>query len=70
MAAKKIPLSTWAAENYNPPPSAYLLRKWMQSGEIYPAPELVGKTYYVASTATRGQAAARPTLVDRLKRAA
>lgn len=70
MAAKKIPLTAWAAEQYNPPPSAYLLRKWMQAGEIYPAPELVGKTYYVERDATRGRAAARPSLVDRLKRAA
>lgn len=67
---KKVPLAAWAASRYDPPPSAWVLRKWVRHGEIYPVPELVGKTYYVEQNATRGQDGARPSLVERLKRAA
>lgn len=53
MSTKKIPLATWAAARYDPAPSAWVLRKWVRAGEIYPPPELVGKTYYVSENARR-----------------
>lgn len=49
----KIPLTEWAARRYDPPPSAWVLRKWVRAGEIYPPPELVGKTYFVHTNARR-----------------
>jgi hypothetical protein len=50
---KKIPLTAWASSRYDPPPSAWVLRKWVREGEIYPPPELVGSKYYVSETAKR-----------------
>lgn len=49
----KITLAAWAADRYDPPPSAYVLRKWVRDGQIHPAPELVGKAYYVDPKARR-----------------
>lgn len=64
----KIPLTEWASRNYDPPPSAWVLRKWARAGQITPAPERVGAAYYVDDTARR-QLNPRPSLVERLKTA-
>lgn len=64
----KILLVDWAAAQYNPPPSAYVLRSWRLAGQIVPAPEKVGSAYYVDESARR-QLKPRPTLVQRLKAA-
>lgn len=73
----KILLSEWAKRRYDPPPSGWVLRKWVRRGEIVPMPELVGKSYYVETTARRivadaGSHAPQPaagglTLVQRLQ---
>lgn len=63
----KILLTDWAAQNYSPAPSAWVLRKWRRDGEIYPAPERVGSAYYVDSAAVR-QVDTREPLVSRLTR--
>lgn len=67
----KILLLDWAARNYSPPPSLWTLRKWARDGEISPAPEKVGRDYYVEESARRlvGGQPARLSLVDRLKAA-
>lgn len=36
MTPKKIPVATWAAQHYDPPPSAWVLRKWCRAGEFWP----------------------------------
>lgn len=61
----KIPLTTWAAKHYDPVPPLYTLRRWAREGEIVPAPELVGKAYYVDENARRLNAS-EPVLVERL----
>jgi hypothetical protein len=61
---KKIPLSTWAALKYSPTPSAWVLRRWCRDGEISPAPERVGREWYVLETATRGAAVSQPLPTD------
>lgn len=73
---KKIPLSTWAAERWDPPPSQWVLTQWVRKGEIHPPAEKVGARYYVLPTAQRltGNEAldsmtGRPSLVDRLRAA-
>jgi predicted site-specific integrase-resolvase len=71
--SKKILLSAWATSRYDPAPSAWVLRKWVREGQIYPTPELVGKAYYVEENARRITADARAltgSLVDRIKAAA
>lgn len=61
----KIPLREWAARRYDPIPSDFTLRRWAREGEIVPAPELVGKAYYVEEKAERLNT--RPqTLLDRI----
>jgi hypothetical protein len=66
--SKKVPLTKWASDRYDPAPSAWVLRKWVRQGEIFPPPELVGKAYYVDENARR-QTGERPSLVDRLRAA-
>lgn len=71
MTSKKITLTAWAETRYDPPPSAWVLRKWVREGQIHPAPELVGKAYYVEQTARRITGdMPRESLVDRLRAAA
>lgn len=65
---KKIKLSEWAARHYDPPPSQWVLRRWARDGEIHPAPERVGRDWYVSETARRGPLP-RLSLVDRLQSA-
>lgn len=73
----KITLKAWAAARYDPPPSLWTLRRWAREHELHPAPELVGKTYYIDENArrlsappdVRPSAAPKPTLVERLKAA-
>lgn len=75
---KKIPLTEWATRHYDPPPTPWVLRRWARDGEIAPAPERVGREWYVLETAHRGDSANAPTpdperrltLVERLQSAA
>ena len=50
---KKIMLSAWAAERYDPLPPLHTLRRWAREGKIYPKPELVGGEYMVLANAER-----------------
>lgn len=64
----KIKLSDWAARHYNPPPSMWVLRRWVRDSEIFPPPEKVGCSYYVEETATRlVENEPRRSLVERLQ---
>lgn len=49
----KLLLTEWAARQYSPPPSMFTLRRWARDGEIWPAPEKVGKSWMVDETAVR-----------------
>lgn len=49
----KITLTEWALRNYAPSPSIHTLRAWVASGQIYPAPERVGRMWMVDERATR-----------------
>lgn len=51
MTAKYIPIATWAARRYDPPPSKHTLRMWCRTGRITPAPEIVGREYRVREDA-------------------
>jgi hypothetical protein len=66
--SKRIPLTTWAARNYDPPPSDWVLRRWCRDGEIVPAPERVGREWYVREDARR-VSVATGALVARLRSA-
>jgi hypothetical protein len=60
---KLIPITTWAARTYDPPPSIHTLRKWAREGRISPAPQLAGREYRVMEDAVYVQAARlRPRL--------
>jgi len=61
----KVLLREWAAKRYSPVPPDFTLRRWARDGEIVPAPEKVGKFYYVDERAERIGSTA-PTLLDRL----
>lgn len=44
---KKITLEAWAKLHYDPPPGIATLRAWARDSKILPAPQKVGRTYYV-----------------------
>ena len=50
---KLVPVAVWAASRYDPPPPNRTLAEWCRDGEIYPAPERVGKGWRVLETARR-----------------
>ena len=62
----KVLLAAWAEKMYDPPPSAWVLRRWVLEGQISPPPERVGRAYYVKKDAVR-LASQRLTLVERLR---
>lgn len=68
MTQPKILLTAWAATQYSPAPSAWVLRRWARDGEIYPAPERVGRDWYVEPTARR-QTGQRLSVVQRMQHA-
>lgn len=49
----KITVAEWAARNYSQPPSHWVLGKWRREGQIYPAPERVGREWFVEENARR-----------------
>ena len=65
----KLLLSEWAAKRYTPAPSLFTLRKWARNGEIWPAPEKVGWSWYVDESAQRISSSpdAGLTLVQRMQ---
>jgi len=65
---KKITMTAWAAKMYDPIPKDSVLARWRREGQIFPAPERVGREWYVPEDARRliGSAPAT-TLLDRLK---
>lgn len=68
----KILLSHWATKRYSPAPSDFVLRKWCREGQIHPAPEKVGRDWYVDEKAERileRTGNPRRSLVDRLQHA-
>ncbi len=65
----KITVEQWAAKNYSKPPSSWVLGKWRREGQIHPAPERVGREWFVPEDARR-LVNTLPSLADRLKRAA
>jgi len=44
---KHIPLTIWASERFDPPPSIRTLRRWVRDGRIHPEPILAGREYRV-----------------------
>jgi hypothetical protein len=63
-----ILLGEWAARKISPTPSAWTLRQMVRSGKIDPQPVKIGKAYYVRPD-SQIVATARPTLLQRLRRA-
>ncbi|HJW23922.1 MAG TPA: excisionase [Rhodocyclaceae bacterium] len=47
----KIPLTEWAARNFDPPPHRNTLMKWRAEGYISPLPIYIGRSYYVDENA-------------------
>lgn len=69
LTSMKIKMRAWAAKHYDPPPSDWTLRRWAREGEIHPAPEKVGKDWYVDENAKRITDYVPPggALADRLR---
>lgn len=66
----KITLAEWAARHYTPAPTPWVLGQWRRASQIHPAPERVGREWYVEEDAERLTAdSLRPSLVRRLKSA-
>lgn len=65
--SKKVTLSAWAADQYDPPPADRTLRLWVKEGRIVPAPVKIGRTYYVSPNAKHIAEVMRESLVGRLQ---
>jgi predicted RNA-binding protein YlxR (DUF448 family) len=64
---RRIRLTVWAAQQYNPPPAERTLRLWVREGRIVPAPVKIGRAYYVTPDARHIAEVARgKRLADRL----
>lgn len=48
---KRVTLPVWAAKLWDPPPSQRTLERWTRNGNIIPAPQKVGRSYYVVPDA-------------------
>ncbi|WP_145762150.1 excisionase [Variovorax atrisoli] len=67
--SRKITLTAWAAQQFDPPPAENTLRIWARTGRIVPAPTKIGRTYYVEPTARHiAEVMADSRLVNRLRR--
>jgi hypothetical protein len=67
----KITVDQWAARNYDPAPTPWVLGQWRRAGQIHPAPERVGREWYVPEDAQRVTFdSPRVSLVQRIKNAA
>lgn len=65
---RKITLTAWAAQEFDPPPAERTLRLWVKEGRILPAPIKVGRTYYVVPDAKHiAEASAPRRLIHRLQ---
>jgi len=49
----KITLTEWGSRNYSPPPSIGQLKTWVRTGQIFPAPERVGRTWMLDEKSAR-----------------
>lgn len=49
----KILITEWAARNYSPAPSPAQLKSWIKTGQIFPAPEKVGRNWMVDENSSR-----------------
>jgi hypothetical protein len=71
--ARKITLTAWASQEFDPPPAERTLRLWVKQGRILPAPIKVGRTYYVVPDAKHeaevNTATTLPRLINRLRTA-
>lgn len=68
--SKRITLMAWAAAAFDPAPSLWTLRKMVREGRIDPLPLKVGKSYYVQEDARPVDPSRRPSLVEKLRKAA
>ena len=67
--SRKITLTAWAAQQFDPPPAERTLRLWVREGRIIPAPLKIGRAYYVEPTARHiAEVLADNRLVNRLRR--
>lgn len=67
--SRKITLTAWAAQQFDPPPVENTLRIWARTGRIVPAPLKIGRTYWVEPTARHiAEVMADNRLVNRLRR--
>ena len=48
---KKIRLTAWANQTFDPPPSLHTLRRWARLDRIRPAPEFIGREWRVLENA-------------------
>lgn len=62
-ASRRIRLTAWAEQRFDPAPAERTLRLWVAQGRILPAPIKIGRAYYV-DPAAEHIAEAERRLVD------
>ncbi|QBR00479.1 excisionase [Paraburkholderia pallida] len=61
----KIRLDEWLKREFDPPPAIRTARQWIKNRKIFPAPEKVGRSYYVDDKAVFRNGVQKPRLVHR-----
>lgn len=51
MKQKRITLAEWGRREFGNGVTIFTLRRWAQDDKIYPKPEKIGRTYFVAENA-------------------
>lgn len=62
----KIRLDEWLKREFDPPPGIRTARIWINQGKIFPAPEKVGRSYYVEQGAVFQNGNIRAPLAQRI----
>jgi len=69
MPPKRVALALWAERRFDPPPNMRTLRRWVEEGQLVPAPIKIGRTWYVTEeTMHIAEAEQEMRLVRRLQR--
>ena len=64
----KIKLKLWAEKNFNPAPHRNTIVNWLKDGRISPAPEFIGRSYFVDENARYvGASRTAPPRPDRMR---
>ncbi|MDE1139540.1 MAG: excisionase [Paraburkholderia tropica] len=61
----KIRLEDWLRREFDPPPAVVTAYRWIKEKKIFPAPQKVGRAYYVDTKAVYRNGVQKLSLAER-----